>query len=266
MKIRRPIFLFLLSAALVAGACRQAEKRSAAALSPPLAPPAAPAHPLVWDAMEKTYTPKSDERLVAFVFTVTNTSDRPLRIYDVRPSCGCTTVEVPRSPWILASGEKGEVRGTVDITGKHGELAKMLYASSVPGTQTLTMILKVPEPDPQARAGNQQLALTDRQAVFRGICASCHAEPAKGLMGAELFAAACAICHGSDRRAAMVPDLEVAHQKRDTAFWTKWITEGKEGTLMPAFAAKHGGPLTDEQVASLVDYTSSVLPSEPPAP
>jgi len=251
-------------AALVAGACRQAEQRSAAATSPVAAPPAAPAHPLVWDAMEKTYAPKPDERIVAFAFTVTNTSDRPLRIYDIRPSCGCTTVELPRSPWILAPGEKGEVRGTVDITGKPGELAKMLYASSVPGTQTLTMILNVPEPDPSARTSNQQLALADRQAVFRGTCASCHAEPAKGLMGAELFAAACAICHASDRRATMVPDLEVARGPRDRAFWQKWISEGKEGTLMPAFAAPHGGPLSEEQVASLVDYVNGQFPSEPP--
>jgi mono/diheme cytochrome c family protein len=83
-------------------------------------------------------------------------------------------------------------------------------------------------------------------------------------MGAELFAAACAICHASDRRAAMVPDLEVARGPRDRAFWQKWITEGKEGTLMPAFAAQHGGPLSEEQMASLVDYVNGQFPSEPP--
>ncbi len=257
MRKCRPIFLFgLLLAGLAAGACRPA-------VAPP---PVAPAHPLVWDAMTKTLATAPDAQSVSVSFTVTNTSDRPLRIYDVRPSCGCTTVELPRTPWILAPGEKGSFRGTVDIVGKHGELAKMFYASSVPGTQTLTLILNVPEPDPQARAGNQQLATADRQAVFRGTCALCHAEPAKGLMGAELFAAACAICHGSDRRASMVPDLEVAKEKRDAAWWAKWITEGKEGTLMPAFSAQRGGPLSDEQAASLTDYVATQFPSEPPAP
>ncbi len=260
MRTRRPFLPgLLLLLGLGTGACRPA-----APSTPP--PPAAPAHPLVWDAMTKTLAVAPDARSVSVSFMVTNTSDRPLRIYEVRPSCGCTTVELPRSPWILAAGEKSSFRGTVDITGKHGELAKMFYVSSVPGTQTLTLVLNVPDPDPQARAGNQQLASADRQAVFRGTCAACHADPAKGLKGAELFAAACAICHGSDRRASMVPDLEVARQKRDPAYWAKWITEGKEGTLMPAFSAQHGGPLSDEQVASLTDYVAGQFPSEPTAP
>ncbi len=260
MRTRRPLLLGLLLLSLAAGACRPT------ATPPPPPAPTVPAHPLVWDAMTKTQSTALAARSVSVSFTVTNTADRPLRIYDVRPSCGCTTVELPRAPWILAAGEKGTFRGTVDIVGKHGELAKMFYVSSVPGTQTLMLVLNVPDPDPQARAGNQQLAQADRQAVFRGACAACHAEPAKGLMGAELFAAACAICHGSDRRASMVPDLEVARQKRDAAYWEKWITMGKEGGLMPAFSAQHGGPLSDEQVASLTDYVAAQFPSEPPAP
>jgi mono/diheme cytochrome c family protein len=262
MRNRRPILLGLLLLGLAAGACRPAAQPT----PPPPAAPTAPAHPLAWDAMTKTQATAPDTQSVSFSFTVTNTSDRALRIYDVRPSCGCSTVELPRTPWILAAGEKGTFQGKVDIVGKHGELAKMFYVSSIPGTQTLTLILNVPEPDPQKRANNQQLALADRQAVFRGTCAACHVEPAKGLMGAELFSAACAICHATDRRAAMVPDLQVARQPRDAAYWVKWISEGKEGTLMPAFSAKHGGPLNDEQVASLLDYVTTQLPSEPTAP
>jgi mono/diheme cytochrome c family protein len=262
MRNNRPILIGLLLLNLLAGACRPASQSV-----PPTPPaPTAPAHPLVWDAMTKTQVPAPDTQSVSFSFTVTNTADRPLRIYDVRPSCGCSTVELPHTPWILEPGEKGTFQGKVDIVGKHGELAKMFYASSIPGTQTLTLILNVPEPDPQTRARNQQLALANRQAVFQGTCAACHAEPAKGLMGAELFTAACAICHATDRRATMVPDLHVARQPRDAAYWAKWISEGKEGTLMPAFSAKHGGPLSEEQVASLLEYVTTQLPSEPPAP
>jgi hypothetical protein len=32
---------------------------------------------------------------------------------------------------------------------------------------------------------------------------------------------------------------------------------------MPGFAAKRGGPLTDEQIASLVEYALANLPPEP---
>lgn len=255
---RRFILLGLLLLSLASAGCRPE-----AASTPPATEPV---HPLVWDAMTKTLSTALDARSVSVSFTVTNTSDRSLRIYDVRPSCGCTTVELPSTPWILASGEKGSFRGTVDITGKHGELAKMFYVSSIPGTQTLTVVLKVPEPDPDLRDRNQQLAKTDRQAVFRGECAVCHAAPTKGLMGDALFAAACTICHGSDRRASMVPDLAVARGPRDRAFWEKWISEGKEGTLMPAFSTKQGGPLNDEQLASLLEYVTTQLASEPATP
>jgi mono/diheme cytochrome c family protein len=225
----------------------------------------APAHPLVWDAMEKKITVKADESRVNFTFSVTNTSANPVRIYSINPSCGCTDTELPRNPWILAPGEKNTFRGTIDILGKHGSLAKMLYVGSIPGTQTLTLLLEVPEPDPKTRSSNQQLAKADRQAVFKNDCASCHLKPAQGLSGQQLFNAACSICHGSDRRASMVPDLEIAREKRDVAYWSKWITEGKEGTLMPAFSAKHGGPLTTEQVTALAEYLAGSLPSEPPA-
>jgi mono/diheme cytochrome c family protein len=60
-----------------------------------------------------------------------------------------------------------------------------------------------------------------------------------------------------------VPDLLVAREPRDAAYWEKWISEGKEGTLMPGFGRKRGGPLTAEQIASLVEYAMTRLPTEP---
>ena len=51
-------------------------------------------------------------------------------------------------------------------------------------------------------------AQKDRQAVFRGNCAACHALPAVGRTGDALFAKACAICHISDHRAEIdIADL-----------------------------------------------------------
>jgi hypothetical protein len=46
---------------------------------------------------------------------------------------------------------------------------------------------------------------------------------------------------------------------RDAAYWEKWIREGGEGTLMPAFAKAQGGPLDDAQVSSLVRYLTEHL-------
>ena len=85
-----------------------------------------------------------------------------------------------------------------------------------------------------------------------------------GKLGADLYVASCGICHEAEHRATMVPDLKVPRSPRDLAFWQKWIAEGKPGTLMPAFAATRGGPLTQEQVDSLTVYLYQYFPRNPP--
>jgi mono/diheme cytochrome c family protein len=130
------------------------------------------------------------------------------------------------------------------------------------------------------RSRNMQLALADRQAVFKGECAKCHVEPAAGKTDLALYQAACGICHDSHNRASMVPDLRALKHPTDRDHWLKWITFGRPGSLMPAFAQSEGGPLTEEQIDSLVSYLDKsitqrakaianrpppVLPPPPPA-
>ena len=225
---------------------------------------AAPApHPLVWDAMQKSASPKFEDGVARFEFHVTNTSKRPVIVYYVRPSCGCTTVDAPRMPWTLAPGARGTVKASVDFLGKEGEIAKDLLVGTVEGTQTLMMVIQVPAMDPAMRQQNQALATANRQAVFQGQCAACHAAPAESRFGIDLFEATCAICHQSKHQAAMVPNLKIAKEKRDAAWWTRWVEDGREGTLMPGFAKKHGGPLSENQVESLVEYLLETFPTEP---
>lgn len=223
-------------------------------------------NPLVWNALEQTIQAKPGQAEATFVFSVRNESSQPVEIIELRPSCGCTVVEPPANPWIIEAGGKGEFRAFVEFRGKHGKFSKGIYVLSSAGTQLLTVNVHIPEMGDAEREMNRQLAAADRQAVFRGKCAACHAEPAFGKIGGDLFAAACAVCHVSGRRAEMVPDLLLVKEPRDAAYWRKWITEGKEGTLMPAFAHQHGGPLTDAQVDSLVEYVLDAFPKQPPAP
>jgi mono/diheme cytochrome c family protein len=91
-------------------------------------------------------------------------------------------------------------------------------------------------------------------------------EPTVGKMGAELFQTACLICHGAEHRASMVPDLAVAKTSRDAAYWEKWIREGANETLMPAFDRSRGGSLDEEQIKSLVEYLSATMASQPAKP
>ena len=219
--------------------------------------------PLVWDAMQKTIVAAPGAESVDFDFTVANTSDAAVKIEQLRPTCGCTVVEMPSSPWVIPPHGHGTFTGTVDLRGKEGALSKAIFVNTTKGTQVLRLSINIPEMDETARRRARAVAQADRQAVFRGECATCHVTPTIGKSSGELFTAACGVCHFSPRRAGMVPDLLVAHQHRDAAFWRKWITEGKEGTLMPAWSKARGGPLTDEQIESLVAYAVKMLPTEP---
>ena len=250
MNARRHLFVFALAAGAVAadGRAAAAEPRK---------------NPLVWDAAEKTIEAAPGDGAAEFMFQVTNKGAQPVTIQSAHTSCGCTVAELPSLPWTLAPGAGGVMKVTVDFAGKDGWLAKSVTVASSEGSQTLYVTVKIPPPDEAQRARNRQLAMANRQAVFRNDCASCHASPLGAKTGGDLFNMACQICHASPRRASMVPDLAVAREPRDAAYWTKWIAEGREGTLMPAFAAEHGGPLTREQMASLVDFALKQLPTEP---
>ncbi|HUR58186.1 MAG TPA: c-type cytochrome [Opitutaceae bacterium] len=222
-------------------------------------------HPLRWDAIEQTIVSPPGAQKVDFIFTVTNHSAQPVSLRAVHPSCGCTTFQLPLMPWTLAPRARFFLHGSVDLRHKTGLLSKTIGVESTVGLQTLTINVQISPPDEATRQRNQQAALADRQAVFRGECASCHVDPIAGKTGVDLFNAACGICHDTPHRASMVPNLKQTRVPRDEAYWLKWIADGKEGTLMPAFAAKHGGPLSEEQILALVAFGLEQFPVEPPA-
>ena len=235
----------------------------------PLAPPPVQKpFPLVLDSDIKEYTAKPGETNAQFSFLLTNNSPSAVTINEVRTSCGCTVAKLPSQPWLLTPGTNGEVHVTVDLRGKRGQITKLVYVYGDFATKTLTVKVNIPEAplDPMAgRARNVQIASADRQAVFKNDCAKCHVEPTVGKKGEALFAAACAICHESDHRASMVPDLRNLNHSTDRIYWKVWTSQGKTGSLMPAFAQSEGGPLTKEQIDSLADYLAEHIPSRPVA-
>ncbi len=88
-----------------------------------------------------------------------------------------------------------------------------------------------------------------------------------GKYSKDLFDSVCGVCHEAEHRASMVPDLHNLKVPTNPDFWRTWITFGKPGTLMPAFAASQGGPLSDVQISSLAAYLNSTIPSHvPPVP
>lgn len=219
---------------------------------------------LVLDAYEKDYTAKPGEEHCAFTFTVTNAGPDELVIRTVRTSCGCSVARLPASPWRLAPGASGQFDLHVDLRGKQGELFKDAILQSDGGYRQIRFRIVIPPVDPRdaMRQRNVLIAQGDRQAVFKGDCAACHAEPARGLMGRDLYLKACAICHADEGRATMVPDLRTLAPQPAADVWRQVISIGKPGTLMPAFALAEGGPLTRPQIDSLVDYLTTRFAAE----
>lgn len=213
---------------------------------------------LAWDATLKEIAVPLGATNVTVGFHVTNISTAPIVINNVTATCGCSLVQVPAKPWTLAAGDSGEIKMVTDLRGKRGVLIKSVIVYSSVGIRVATAKVNIPEPARvDSRSLNLQAAQADRQAVFKGDCAKCHAEPAKGKQGKELFAAACAICHEASPRASMVPDLKALRKPTQADYWRQWITHGKVGTLMPGFSDKHGGPLTEGQVESLVEFLAA---------
>ena len=80
-----------------------------------------------------------------------------------------------------------------------------------------------------------------------------------------IYASACATCHNSHLRAAMVPDLRTLPHPTSAEHWRTWISYGRAGSMMPAFAESEGGPLNAQQINSLVDFMVKAFPSRPAA-
>jgi mono/diheme cytochrome c family protein len=235
----------------------------------------AAANGLVWEKDSQEYTTKPGERYSRFTFWFTNVSPKEISINSAKSSCFCTVAKLPRQPWPIPSGSNGSIEVTMDLAGKNGTVFKAVTVDSTSGPQALMVRTTITPALAQGDASmqdadrmkNMQLALADRQAVFtKAECASCHADPAKGKTGgAELYAAVCSNCHDSEQRATSVPDLRALPHPTDANHWRTWITHGRAGSMMPAFAQAEGGPLSAQQIAALTDYLARTIHGNPVA-
>ncbi len=226
---------------------------------------------LVFDSISKEHVAKSGDELVHFSFSLTNVSSTPVTINWVRTSCGCTVAQLPSTPWTIPPGGHGAFGVDVDLRGKFGVFTKLVTLDTSQGQKLLSVKLTLPAATlgsrtvggggvVDSRTRNMQLALADRQTVFKNDCARCHAAPAVGRTGQPLYEAVCGICHDSPHRASMVTDLTALPVTPTSEVWRAMITHGKVNTLMPAFSDKLGGPLSDAQIESLVQYLTHYYP------
>jgi len=222
---------------------------------------------IAWDATLKTVCVTNGDNSARFTFSFTNVTAGNVTVLNVHPSCGCTTAELPPVPWTLPAGTNGEIKLRVNLAGKMGTLFKTVNVVTDKGNKNLLLRINIlpappmPEMTEAQRDAGIAAAKVDRQAIFKNDCASCHVNKVEGRYGQQLFDAVCAVCHEAKDRATMVPDLHHLKVPTNEEFWRTWITYGKPGSLMPAFATSQGGPLTDIQIASLAAFLNATIPS-----
>lgn len=236
------------------------------AQTPPIDNGGAVGKTLVFDADTKQYNASPGEGIAPFVFNLTNVWTNEIVITGVKASCGCTTASMPAVPWHVPPGGEGQIHAQVNLAGKGGLLTKTLTFSTSIGTHVLFLKVNIPIAPANGGALSESerraamaRASTDPQAIFKGDCMSCHVEKGRNTFGEALYVADCGICHESSHRESIVPDLHALKQETDLVYWKQIITFGKPHTLMPAFSATQGGPLTDEQIASLATYLNHVI-------
>ena len=87
--------------------------------------------------------------------------------------------------------------------------------------------------------------------------------------GGDLYVENCAVCHGEDGQGRIGATLRAFSGIDVDAALTQTISQGIDGTVMPAWSENEGGPLSDQDIEDIVAYIdSSFQGTEPiqPAP
>jgi mono/diheme cytochrome c family protein len=201
---------------------------------------------------------ETDSKIPA-TFLLYNKGGKHLRITDIQTSCGCTLAKVSKR--VIAPGDFTKLQVEMDTSIKLGEVRKEItITSNDPDRPKLSLFL-TGKVLPKKMQGHAQINLKaqDPLVLFKGDCATCHVKPGIGKTGKALFLADCAMCHGSTGQGhqhAGRPLLDLNYNNDETLKTIrKVIAEGSPNSpQMPPFSNSKGGPLTEDQIDSLVNF------------
>ncbi len=145
----------------------------------------------------------------------------------------------------LKPGQKGEIKVTVDLRGKFGAIVKTIQViTNDPLRRRTNLLMKMRVKDLiHARK-------YEADEIFKAPCRGCHVERGNSQKKFSLFMSDCIMCHNEGRSALPVSGMQAKAREEIE----KALREGIRKTSMPGWDAKHGGPLTDEEIRGLVDY------------
>src|SRR3954470_2731125 len=96
---------------------------------------------LTWEKMEVELHPKAGDQETVAQFRYTNKTAKPIKITNVRTSCGCTVASLKKND--VAPGESGEVTATLKIGGRAGLQQKFVPVErDDPAQRSVNLILK----------------------------------------------------------------------------------------------------------------------------
>jgi mono/diheme cytochrome c family protein len=192
-------------------------------------------------------------------FLIYNIGGKHLRIMDVETSCGCTVADI--SKHVVAPGDFTRIQVTLDTSIKLGKIRKEITVHSNDPKRPDLPLFVVGEVLPKKVMGHAEIDLksTNRLVLFQGKCATCHVQQGVGKTGKALFVADCAMCHGINAQGNHGSGPSLLGGNYDDEAFRKHIHDviangSPQSPQMPPFAQSQGGPLTEDEINSLVSF------------
>ena len=93
---------------------------------------------LAWETTEQTFNSKPQDKEVVGKYKFTNTGSTPIKIENVRTSCGCTTAQLKKTDY--APGESGEIEVKFTFSGRTGKQEKAITVDTSANPQQQTIL------------------------------------------------------------------------------------------------------------------------------
>src|ERR1700675_3017374 len=93
---------------------------------------------LAWETTEQTFNSKPQDKEVVAKYKFTNAGPIPIKIQNVRTSCGCTTAALSKTDY--APGESGEIEAKFTFSGRTGRQEKAITVDTTANPQQPTIL------------------------------------------------------------------------------------------------------------------------------